>query len=133
MRLILDWHNHHEILFELRLWPREARIAYIKAKKPPHEQPTRLRLFTEVRNPTPEMLRYAALWSKGNAMVDTGDALRAGDKSLRAKGNAMMDEGNALMDGGRALLATLQNSKTVLALHDKECPNCPWNGTTIFP
>jgi hypothetical protein len=22
---------------------------------------------------------------------------------------------------------------SVLALHAKECPNCPWNGATIFP
>jgi len=22
---------------------------------------------------------------------------------------------------------------SVLALHAKECPNCPWNGETIFP
>ena len=25
------------------------------------------------------------------------------------------------------------NHKSVIALHKKECKNCPWNGQTIFP
>ncbi len=25
------------------------------------------------------------------------------------------------------------NMPAIIALHEKECPNCPWNGETIFP
>ncbi|KKL67184.1 hypothetical protein LCGC14_2137550 [marine sediment metagenome] len=27
----------------------------------------------------------------------------------------------------------LSREKSVIALHKKECKNCPWNGVTIFP
>ena len=34
------------------------------------------------------------------------------------------------MDGRRQ---DLSDDKTFIALHKKECKNCPWDGSTIFP
>jgi len=36
----------------------------------------------------------------------------------------------AYHDGRRC---DLTNNKAVIALHKKECKNCPWDGCTIFP
>ena len=97
------WHIHHDRLIEQLTEPIKDRIAYIKASKPPAEHELRLRLLKEVRGTLPA--DFVALRAKGDA--------------LRAKGKALWDKGDAL--------------PSILALHAQECPDCPWDGQTIFP
>ena len=98
------WHIHHGgFLLE---WSDDIqeRIDYIKAHKPPHEVETRLRLLKPVQGALPPKL------------VKARDAYLAYDKAWDAYDKAY-DE----------CLPQIE------ALHILECPDCPWDGTTIFP
>jgi hypothetical protein len=108
------WHIHHEVLCEEATEPIKNRIAYIKDEKDPSEVPTRLRLLKPVK-------------SKANIprLVKDYDAKRA---TLLTDYDANLAP---LLADYNAKLATLDCDLT--RLHAKECPDCPWNGLTIFP
>ena len=139
------WHIHHDRLIEQLTEPIKDRIAYIKASKPPAEHELRLRLLKEVRGTLPadfvalrakgDALRAKgkALWDKGDALWAKGDALRAKGDALWDKGDALRAKGDALRAKGDALRAKGNALPSILALHAQECPDCPWDGQTIFP
>src|SRR3990170_2224375 len=101
------WHIHHEVLLE---WSDDIqeRIDYIKAHKPPHEVETRLRLLKPVQGALPpKLVKAKAAYAKARDAYD----------KAKAAYNKAYDE----------CLPQIE------ALHALECPDCPWNGTTIFP
>ena len=97
------WHIHHDVLCEYSA-NIDERIAYIKKEKPQHEIETRLRLLRPV---------------KGELPSEFVTARKAWDKACKARDKAR-DKGDKHKD-------------TIEVLHKLECPNCPWNGSTIFP
>jgi len=69
---------------------------------------TRLRLFQPVKGNLPqEVVKAGRTFNK---------AWRARDKAWRALDKALK-----------------KNMPAIMALHAFECPDCPWNGRTIFP
>src|SRR3972149_876624 len=122
------WHIHHEVLLE---WPADIqeRIDFIQAEKPKHEVEIRLRLLKPVQGALPPKLVKA-----GDARVKAGDA--------RDKAKAAYDKAKAAYDKdwdafGKDWDAYRKAYDKYLpqieALHALECPDCPWDGFTIFP
>ena len=103
----LFWHVHHDILVEY-CYNYGERAEYIRTVKPKDEREIRLRLFQPI---------------KGSLPQETIEAGRAYDKAGRAYDKARQAYKKALTE----------NVPAIKALHEKECPNCPWDGKTIFP
>ena len=101
----LVWHVHHDALCEPLTESFKNRVAYIQSQKLASEVPTRLRLMKPVWGKLPDL-----------------DKARAELLKARAE----------LLKAGAGLGKALRHP-SVLALHAKECLNCPWDGTTIFP
>ena len=101
------WHIHHRVLFEQATEPIKNRIAYIKAEKPECEVALRLRLLKPVKDQK-RLIAILTAYEKAEAT-----ALEAYEKA-KAPASAKRDE-------------------AINALHAKECPDCPWDGETIFP
>ena len=127
------WHVHHDVLLEPLTEPIENRIAHIKEDKPKEEQATRLRLLKPVAGQIPaDQDKAQADWDKAHADQDKawadGDKAWAdGDKARADLNKAQADQDKAQADQDKA-----QADPAVEALHEKECPGCPWNGRTIF-
>jgi len=102
----LYWHIHHRQLFGWCYGYSERR-KFIKEEKPASEHTRRLRLFRPVRGKLPDEL------------IEAGRVLGQYRHSLGYAEN----------------FAHIANKydKEIEALHKKECPNCPWDGDTIFP
>ena len=123
------WHIHHDKLLEPANEPIENRIAYIKGFKPADEQETRLRLLKRVAGELPKAV--LAAWAAYN------EARAAFDKAWVAfvRAGAAYSRAWAAYDkAGAAYNEALQDSRVETeALHAQECPDCSWNGRTIFP
>ena len=103
-QIIFDWHCHHDLLLEPRIGTRKERTHHIVNYKPSRERPLRLRLFKRVEGKLP-----AELVKAGTTYLKTeGVSLAAYKKALR------------------------ECMPQIKKLHAKECPNCPWDGRTIF-
>jgi len=137
------WHVHHNVLVEPLTEPIEDRIAYIKDEKPPKEVPLRLKLLKVVKGKLPEKFvevwktydKVRKAWSKtyktyvdvsmmacgevGNTYVEVLEKLEKLKKDYIEVENAWVD-------------ALKVYKKEISALHEKECPECPWDGETIF-
>ena len=116
------WHCHHEVLVEPLTEPFSVRVKYIKENKPEHEQEIRLRLFKKVKGKLPSAVVKAWV-AYDKAWVAYDKASAAYDKAGAAYVKARAAFVKALAD----------NMPAILELHAKECPNCPWDGKTIFP
>jgi len=105
------WHIHHNVLAEQATEPIEARIAYIREKKPANEIETRLRLLKPVESGK----ALAAMQRIGTALAEYE----------KAQGAAWAEYGE--VQG--AAWAEVEEE------HRKECPDCPWDSEkgTIFP
>src|SRR3990167_85990 len=143
------WHIHHEVLLE---WSDDIqeRIDYIKAHKPPHEVETRLRLLKPVQGALPpKLVKAKAAYDKARdafvkASVAYAKARDAYDKArdafvkasvAYAKARAAYDKARDAYDKAKAAYNKAYDEclPQIEALHALECPDCPWNGTTIFP
>src|SRR3989344_3724405 len=115
------WHCHHEELLEW-CYSYEEREKYIRTQKPVKEIELRLHLFKPVQVNLPKEVIEA--WRTCD------EALRAYDEARRAYNEARRayDEARRAYDE-----AILKNETEIEELHKKECPNCPWDGETIFP
>ena len=131
------WHIHHNTLFEWTYEPIERRIEYIQAYKPEHEQATRLRLLKPVRGKLPDTLIQAeAVHGQARAAYNqTRAAFAQAESYVTAQAGVVLDQAWATY--GQAKAAYDQACQTCLpaieALHAQECPECPWDGRTIFP
>lgn len=104
----LAWHMYHNSLLSVVIEPIENRIKYIKENKPESEVSIRLRLLKPV---------------KGKLPVAYVKATEAYVKAREAYGKTW----EAYDKAGEACKPEIE------ALHAIECPNCPWDGETIFP
>src|SRR3989337_2916667 len=115
------WHIHHEVLLE---WSDDIqeRIDFIQAEKPKHEVEIRLRLLKPVQGALPPKL------------VKAGDARdKAYDANAKAR-DAYDKARDAYVKAKAAYNKAYDEClPQIEALHALECPDCPWNGTTIFP
>ena len=116
------WHVHHETLIEPLTEPIENRIAYIKEYKPASQVELRLRLLKPVQGELPAALNKAKA-ARDKAFTAYAKAWAAYDKA-----RAALDKARAALDKARAACMP-----EIEALHAIECPDCPWDGTTIFP
>ncbi len=115
------WHVHHEILVEF-CHDYDERAKYIREQKPNRERELRLRLFQPVKGILPqEVIEVGQAYDKAWQAYDK--ARQAYDKARQACDKARQAYVKALND----------NEEAIEALHLKECPDCPWNGRTIFP
>src|SRR3990167_8178308 len=150
------WHIHHEVLLE-RSDDIQARIDSIQAEKPKHEGDIRLRLLKPVQGTLPPKLvkagdardkAYDANAKARDAYDKARDAyVKAGDARDKAKAaydkawDAFGKDWDAYVKAKAAFVkAKAAYNKAydeclpqIEALHALECPDCPWNGTTIFP
>ena len=145
------WHVHHHILVEPVYGGLGTRISYIMETKPAHEQALRLRLLKPIAGDLPEPVQhagraYAEAWrARDQARRAWDEAWRARDDEARrarddesslayAEAWRVWDEAwQAYAEAGRVWdEAVKANMSGVLALHASECPQCPWNGATIF-
>lgn len=111
------WHVHHDILYEPLVEPIEARVTYILREKPTEEIETRLRLLRPVRGTiSTSVLRAWQLHIDGSPY--NYSTIARGDEAWLAYGNARR---------------TPEAVTYMAALHEQECPECPWDGETIFP
>lgn len=101
----LAWHVHHNQLFE---WCHdiEERRQYIRDQKPPEEIAVRLHRLAFIRTPTP-----------------------LGDPTLRT---AYEQARTAYEQAWIAYCASILPD-ALEAAHRAECPDCPWDGKTLFP
>jgi len=102
----MTWHCHHEQIAEPLTEPADERIAYILSGKPIEEQALRLHLFRPTRDA---------------AITATEATYDATVKPAWATYDAAITATEATYDA------------TIDAAHRAECPDCPWNGRTIFP
>ena len=120
------WHSGHAHLVS---WMTAAHAAgrwfVVATQKPERERPTRARLMHPVARPYPDWLAEAGrLWDEGNR-------LWAERERLRAEANRLWDEADWLWDDADRLLTA--HAADLDALHAAQCPDCPWDGETIFP
>ena len=106
------WHVHHNVLFEALTEPLETRIAYITEQKSRDETPEqialRLRLLKVITGPE-------------IAECDRITQLARAEYSRLAQ--------LAWAEYSRIMQLAW---KKIEALHAQQCPNCPWDGNTIF-
>jgi len=145
----LYWHNHHEELIEW-CYNYKERADFIRTQKAEHERETRLRLFQPVKGTLPEEVMQVGevygkaweVWDKaweayGKARKAYRKAWIALDKKKQTYDQAediRNKAGEALDKAGEAFGKALSdNMPAIEKLHKEECPDCPWDGKTIFP
>ena len=154
-------HCHHERVIEPLTQPPETRIAYILSFKPIEEQALRLHLFRPTYNAAVKPARATynaadkAAWATRAAAVDAAEAtynaavkpawtaydaaVEPAQATYAAAVDAAQATYNAALDAAEATYNAALNAAeatyaaAVNAAHQAECPDCPWNGRTIFP
>ena len=106
------YHIHHDVLVE---WCTDyaQRVKFIKEMKPKEEQKLRLRLFQLIPDAVIKSLPSYAEWEKAYAERD--------------KAYAERDKAYAEWDKAYAIIIA-----ELTKLHSQLCPDCTWNGKTIF-
>ena len=128
------WHVHHGILIEW-CYNYNERAEYIRTRKPKNERETRLRLFQPVKNLPEEIIKARRVYDEAwRAYVEARrayvEASRACDKACQACDEAWQ----AFDEASRTYHEVAnRNMSAIEALHAEECPDCPWDGYTIFP
>ena len=126
------WHIHHDRLAEFALGPVEERIAWIKSDKPVDEIETRLRLIRPVQRKMSGPAFKAYLVYIHSVMVRAEAKI---NRDTTPNGQRLFSKAhkacNRALDKFRIYEGAF--NKELEILHKLECPNCPWNGETIFP
>ena len=115
----LAFHSHHDRLHEF-VYDYKERAMSIKANKPKEEQELRLRLFKLIPlNRLPLALRkVAAEWEKAYAEWKKAECEKTDAECEKVAAEWRKSDAEY----------NLQLEK----LHEEICPNCPWDGSTIF-
>ena len=128
------WHVQLDCLVEPLIELIENQIAFIRKNKPKSEIETRLRLMKPVRGQLPILVvKAGAACEKVWAAYEKARAAYE-----RAASEKMWVASRKAIVAYRKKWATCEkmitdNMPAIEALHRKECPNCPWDGKTIFP
>ena len=157
MKIQFAWHVHHNRLVEPLIGSIEERIAYIKERKPKNGRDIRLRLLKPVIGPLPIIYVEAgkayveAGKAYGEARKVYGEARKVYIEAVKASGEAgkayeeaekasdetwkVYDEAWKVYDETWKVYdeAEKASQQSIIELHLNECPNCPWDGKTIFP
>lgn len=124
------WHIHHEVLVEPLTEPIENRIAFIKKTKHLDEIPTRLRLLKKVQGALPKAVVTAAeAYARAYSALE--DARHVCTETGNCNCNAAIDAYEIAENSYMEAIALYKVE--IEALHATECPDCPWDGTSIFP
>ena len=115
------WHVHHKILVEGSVNIKE-RIEYIKNNKPAKEIEVRLSLLKEVKGQLPKAYAEAE-----KTLIEAEKARHEAGKAYQDACKACDEAEMACQDAYKACQDEIE------ALHDAGCPDCPWDGKTIFP
>ena len=128
MKIKFYWHIHHDVLLEPLTQPLKNRIKFIKENKPKDEIELRLKLLKPVRGKLPDEVVKA--WEIYDEAGETsGKVWEAYYKPREAYDKTW----EVYYKAWEVYDKTLKKySKEIDILHKKECPNCPWNGKTIF-
>ncbi len=130
------WHVHHRIIVEF-CHDYEGRVLYIRTKKEKHERDTRLRLCQPVKDMPQEVIEARRAYEEAEQICN--EAEQAYEEAGRVYGNgkahqACVEAWEACYNVRQAYYEALNNNMpAIIALHKEECPNCPWDGKTIFP
>lgn len=115
----------------------EARRAQIEKIKPERELPTRRRLMKPVVGELPKefvdaCVAYDTAQDAWEAAWDTAqDAWKAAWGTVQ---DAWVAAWDTVQDAWVARkVSYVKHLPTIEALHAIECPDCPWDGETIFP
>ena len=135
------WHIHHDVLVEPATEPIENRIEYIEEYKPPEERELRLRLLRPVQGVLPkEALLAGDVYDKACDAYTKAEShyrkiLRSDDTEIALDtAHKRLNRAIAMTHTAwSAYLKATDKVPAIEALHAKECPNCPWDGETIFP
>ncbi len=125
------WHLHHTQLFEEEAEPVRQRIEFIKRNKPKGEQSTRLRLLVIVK--AQKLLRRLCKYQRDFQMAE--QAIYNSHLHIGEISDAEMTVKHKELAVARKNYEAARKRAwpMIEALHKKECPNCPWDGRTIFP
>ncbi|MBI2057462.1 MAG: hypothetical protein HYT63_00540 [Candidatus Yanofskybacteria bacterium] len=138
----LAMHVHHEKFVEW-CFDYDKRAEFIRTEKPPEERETRLRLFKLFKGELPPGVVEAGLvYDEARQAYDK--AYQVYDKAHWTFKKAYLAYIEARRVFNKANLAYSEawqvydeilnkNMPAIEALHRIECPNCPWDGHTIFP
>ena len=100
------WHVHHDLLVEW-CYGYTERVKYINTDKPPAERELRLSLFAPVQGALPDAFIQAC------SVYDQAC-------SVFVQARSVYDQ------------ALAEHMPALVGLHRIECPDCPWDGYTIF-
>ncbi len=129
----LAFHCHHDTLIEV-VSDYDERVKFIKESKPAGEQALRLRLFQlipEDRLPGKDSMELEAYFKTREAYFKTREAY---DKARQAYDKAKEANYKAWKARNKAKEAYFKKYQVEIEeLHKELCPDCPWDGTTIFP
>lgn len=148
------YHVHHETLLEW-CYNYNERAEYIRTGKPEKEREIRLRLFKPVKGNLPQEVVKArkaldAAWQVfietrqnfnaalikvgkliyGLELLQNRDEARQASEAYQTHETARYAYDEALRVYNESIE---RNMSEIELLHSQECPNCPWNGHTIFP
>ena len=126
------WHEYHDGLFG---WCHsyEERATCIRTKKPKDERETRFRLFKPVKGNLPQEViearqAHVKAWRAFHKVCDETELVfREAERVFREAERVFREAGRVYSEAVR------KNMPAIEALHEAECPDCPWNGQTIFP
>ena len=122
------WHCHHMKVVEKLTERAGNRIDYILTYKPDAEQALRLRLFRPVRHDAavaPARKAYDA------AVAPARKAYDAAVAPAQAAYDAAVAAARKAYDAAVAPAQAAYDA-AVASAHERECPGCPWDGSTIF-
>ena len=125
----IAFHCHHNTLFEY-VHDYDERVRYIKKHKPEKERVLRLRLFRMIPN---SRLPQRGLTAYDEARKAYDRAWEAYDKAREAYDEAReaYDEAREACDEARKAYDE-RNKAKLEKLHKELCPQCPFDGKTIF-
>ena len=139
MKTKLAWHVHHDVLVEPLIGTIEDRAKYIRENKPASEIELRLKLLKKVigKLPRPFMEtceKYEEAREKSvEAWEKYKEACETREKSVEACEKYKEAWENREETWEKYEEAREKYKAEIEKLHKKECPDCPWNGITIFP
>lgn len=134
----MTWHAYHAKSL-CQLVDLEVRRVEIEAIKPEHELPTRRRLMKAVVGELPEeFVRACEVEVEAGAAADVACEvyfnMDSEDKELDLAQNTWHESLNTRKIALDTRQAAYQTHKAEIErLHAVECPDCPWDGETIFP
>lgn len=126
------WHVHHKRLVEW-CYDYYERVRHIRTQKDSRERPLRLRLLRPVQNMPKSILRAHRALIRADQAHD-----RANDRFWRISSpqrERALDRAKERLSKAEKVfeLAFNVDKRVIERLHKNQCPNCPWDGDTIFP